>query len=411
MERNFNKKNSQDNKTKFLLSSRSNRLMTASIKRNARPIYNALDKADIVIIGAGCAGLSLARRLSNVAQSKITLIDPCQQRLPHILAYWDNGEPALDLARPLSCGEWVHWQFQDGKKRVRHTAKNHIYRAIQSDVFESALKKDLQSKGHVNFRKTSVMHIEKHGHDACVHLRDGTRIKTLLVFDTRPPQPDQVPIKKHFLGWRIRAEGPLFNPTTVTLMDFQRGDQDAVRFFYILPFSEHEALVEATVCSKATQCLTWYERQMSHYLSKTRGIGAFKILKREQGIIPLSWHDIDEDNGIYPVGLRAGAMRLSSGRAFSQIQRQAYAISEAYAAGEPIIIEPGCDRVEQWMDHIVLRTLRQKPHYAPDLFLHIAHMLNGDHFAAFMQGHAGWPIRSRLIACLPSIPFINAVFA
>ena len=110
-----------------------------------------------------------------------------------------------------------------------------------------------------------------------------------------------------------------------------------------------------------------------------------------------------------PIGLRAGALRASSGYAFAQIQHQVWDLSQKICKNIPPITKPGCDKFEQFMDSVFLRVMKRHPENAPDIFLKILDSLNGDEFADFMRGYSKWRIKLRLIMNLPKVKFLKGI--
>jgi hypothetical protein len=56
-----------------------------------------------------------------------------------------------------------------------------------------------------------------------------------------------------------------------------------MRFFYVLPFSEHQALVEYVLLGPDD-----YDQALKDYLESALGIKDYRILAREAGVNPLS---------------------------------------------------------------------------------------------------------------------------
>jgi hypothetical protein len=56
----------------------------------------------------------------------------------------------------------------------------------------------------------------------------------------------EVELVQRFLGWEVEVDSPVFDPSILTLMDFRPGDEGAVCFMYVLPFSPTRALLEHT---------------------------------------------------------------------------------------------------------------------------------------------------------------------
>ena len=73
----------------------------------------------------------------------------------------------------------------------------------------------------------------------------------------------------------------------MTLMDFDRDQEDETRFIYVLPFSSKQALVEYTLFSGKIISDQEYEIGIKEYL-KERGIGNFNVIEKEKGNIPMT---------------------------------------------------------------------------------------------------------------------------
>ena len=111
-----------------------------------------------------------------------------------------------------------------------------------------------------------------------------------------------------------------------------------------------------------------------------------------------------------PIGLRAGALRASSGYAFAQIQTQVWKLARSVFGNERLVAQAGCDFFEQVMDTVMLRILMRQPKNAPEIFMKIFSAVDGDQLADFMQGYSRWSSRLRLILNLPKYQFLKGLF-
>ena len=122
-------------------------------------------------------------------------------------------------------------------------------------------------------------------------------------------------------------------------------------------------------------------------------------------MIPLGAQD-RHDPGLVGIGANGGAIRPSSGYAFSFIQKQIdHAVSNA-VAGKPLAVGVPHSAFELWMDRIFLAVLRRYPGLAPDIFTAMAAALTGDEFARFLSGEAGVKTWTKVIMAMPKIPFL-----
>ena len=61
------------------------------------------------------------------------------------------------------------------------------------------------------------------------------------------------------------------------------------------------------------------------------------------------------------------------------------------------------------MDEVFITVLKKRPEAAPELFLKMAKALNGDEFALFLSGDAGWWIRLKVVVNMPKFIFMKAL--
>jgi lycopene beta-cyclase len=228
------------------------------------------------------------------------------------------------------------------------------------------------------------------------------------VFDSRPPKWRANMMVQHFIGWEVRAEAGSFNEDSAILMDFRCDQSRGVHFIYCLPFSDREALVESTLISPNIEHDEFYEDAISTWLSDCAGVNFFEVLRREKGAIPLGLmkrHDPDYQG----IGSNCGAIRPSSGYAFSFIQKQIATALNQVANGNKLSFFSPHKKIDLFMDRVFLSVLRNQPHYAPKLFTAMATRLTGDEFAQFLSGEADIILRLKVIMAMPPWPFIRAL--
>jgi lycopene beta-cyclase len=188
-------------------------------------------------------------------------------------------------------------------------------------------------------------------------------------------------------------------------MDFRCDQTQGMHFIYCLPFSDQEALIESTLFSPELAPDDFYDAAINRYLRSICQLSTFEIIRRESGVIPLGVLG-QHDPGLVGIGANGGAIRPSSGYAFSFIHKQIdYAVSHA-VAGRPLAVGVPHSAFELWMDRIFLSVLRRHPELAPDIFTGMAAALTGDEFARFLSGEAGIKTWIKVIMAMPKIPFL-----
>jgi lycopene beta-cyclase len=213
---------------------------------------------------------------------------------------------------------------------------------------------------------------------------------------------------QHFIGWEVQAKPGSFDDSKAILMDFRCDQSHGMHFIYCLPFSDSQALVESTVFSPNIEQDEFYEGAISTWLSDCARVGQFKVLRREKGAIPLGLMRRHDQN-FQGIGGNCGAIRPSSGYAFSFIHKQIRKAIKSFEESKKLIFVSPHKKIDLWMDRIFLSVLRHQPQYAPRIFSALAKSLTGDEFAKFLSGEASSKMRLKVIFAMPVRPFIIAL--
>ena len=131
-------------------------------------------------------------------------------------------------------------------------------------------------------------------------------------------------IQQHFIGWFIKSKEAVFTPNCATFMDFSVEQKGNTRFMYVLPTSEHEALLEYTLFSKDLLHKEAYESEIQNYITNL-GITEYEIIEKEQGNIPMTCYPFWKHNtkNIINIGLAGGWTKASTGYTFKNATKKA----------------------------------------------------------------------------------------
>ena len=188
-------------------------------------------------------------------------------------------------------------------------------------------------------------------------------------------------------------------------MDFRCDQSRGVHFIYYLPFTQRRALVESTLFSPSLAPEDFYDKAIKHYLANHLECTDYAVKRRERGVIPMaSLQQRDPDRT--GIGANGGAIRPSSGYAFTFIQKQIDQILSSAKPGKPLQVKKPHSRFELMMDHIFLKVIRRQPILAPVIFTSLARHLNGDEFACFLSGEASMKLWLKVVFAMPTWPFL-----
>ena len=89
-----------------------------------------------------------------------------------------------------------------------------------------------------------------------------------------------------FLGWEIESPNAAFDPQTPIFLDFRTPQRGQLRFFYLLPYSDHHALIEYVVCTDDLLHRAEQEQAITTYIREILNIEATTLLPRSKGSTP-----------------------------------------------------------------------------------------------------------------------------
>lgn len=382
---------------------------------------NAQDASwDVVIAGAGLAGLSLAVELSSseFAHLRVLLIEP---RLEYVRdrtwSHWATPNVLPKRWASLAGHRWQHWAVSVDHRRL--VSRGDVaYASVRADAFyEAALKIIAQAPNIHWLRGTSVAHFNSVAQGVQLNTESGESLFCQRLFDSRPPKSaadtDWV---QHFKGWEIQSSKPCFEPTCVDLMAFERRP-NGLHFLYCLPYSSTQALVESTWISRASvQSSVDADAELQDALAKRWGCTEYNITFREQGALPLQPRAPEAQPRVVRIGRAGGMLRAATGYAFCATLHQtadlAASLSQHLKSGMALenwrapVIEKNA--VDAWMDQVLFRVLESDWQAAPDHFMALFEHVSERQLIAFLQNSATWLDRFAVMKVLPIWPFMRA---
>jgi len=216
----------------------------------------------------------------------------------------------------------------------------------------------------------------------------------------------------HFLGWEIETTEPAFDPDTPTFMDFCTPQGNEMRFFYILPYSRHHALIEYTLFTRNRFQKGQYTRAMLDYLDRVIKIGDFNICRNEIGSIPITDRVFPRRVGyrVMNIGALGGMIKPSTGYAFTRIQQDSAAIVQSmHSQGNPFKV-PGYSQRYRLYDRMILTIICNHGEQIQTIFSDLFTRNPIERIFRFLDEQGSLPENIHLISSLPHVIFLKSLF-
>ncbi|MEU2596034.1 lycopene cyclase family protein [Streptomyces hirsutus] len=352
--------------------------------------------SDVVIVGGGASGLSLAQHLTATTPTTVTLVEPPDgpRRPPErTWCYWDDGAGDFDEAVAAS---WSRLRIHgaDGD-RITVDPSPLRYHMLRSTAFERLAYSRLDgSPGARVLRATAdTVRDTADGAEVRCTAPDGRTLtlRARHVFDSRPLPalpPARTQLLQHFRGWFVRTDTDRFDPEVADLMDFRVPQpRHGLAFGYVLPLAPDRALVEYTEFSRTPLTTTAYEAALGHYCREILELGAFTVESAEQGVIPMTDARFPRRAGsaVFRIGTAGGATRPATGYTFAAVQRQSRAIAAALRDGRALVPRPHGRRALA-MDAVLLRALDTGRIDGPGFFTGLFRRVPPERLLRFLDG-------------------------
>ena len=350
---------------------------------------------DYIIIGGGCAGLSLAYELethNKLKDKNLAIIEPRDEyKRDKTWSFWKvfphNYEDCVKKS-------WDNFTINSPNDTKYVECQATPYQTIDSGLFYNKILSKLRLNKNIFFFK-NINEINN---------------TNSVIFNSVPQIDNQKKnLWQHFCGVEIETDKEIFDDKIFNLMDFACDQRNNVHFFYTLPFAKNKALVETTWISQIdNDNLKDYDQQIDDYLSNHLNIRNCKINYKEVGAIPLfRQKNIKKLNEIN-IGSLGGMTRLSTGYTFLNIQEQSKYIRENIENINNIKLFQISKKYD-FLDKIFLRVLKKNSSQMGDIFYK---MFNSSPSAVinFLSNKSSLFEDLEIISKMPKWMFIRQIF-
>ena len=350
---------------------------------------------DYIIIGGGCAGLSLAYELeihNKLKNKTLAIIEPrLEYKKDKTWSFWKTTDHNFDDCIKKS---WQNFSINIPNKTNYLECINYPYQSVDSSLYYEKINSKLKQNKNVSFFK-DLKEINSNNS---------------FIFNSVPSiRKDYHNLWQHFCGVEIETQKNFFDDEIFNLMDFDCEQRESVHFFYTLPYSKNKALVETTWLSKMNDnSQKDYDHQIKNYVENRLNLKDYKITYKEEGAIPLFYPSYKKEKNKINIGTAGGMTRLSTGYTFLNIQEHSkYIRKNIENITKAKKFEIG--KKYQFLDNILLRVLAKHPKMMPDIFLR---MFNNSPktIIKFLSNKSNILEDLSIIFKMPKWTFIKALF-
>ncbi len=350
---------------------------------------------DYIIIGGGCAGLSLAYELEiheKLKNKTLAIIEPrAEYKRDKTWSFWKMSSHNFEDCIKKS---WNNFTINIPELTNHLQCENYPYQSVDSALFYKKINSKLKENKNIVFFK-NLKEINK---------------KDSFIFNSVPSiKKDHNNLWQHFCGVEIETKHNFFDEEIFNLMDFDCEQRESVHFFYTLPYSKNKALIETTWLSKMNDnSQKDYDNQIKGYIENHLNLKNYKITYKEEGAIPLFYPSYKKEKNIINIGTAGGMTRLSTGYTFLNIQEHSkyirknidnifntkkYEINKKY----------------QYLDEVFLRVLDKHPEKMPGIFFKMF-KASPKTVIKFLSNKSNFMEDLAIILKMPKLIFFKALF-
>ena len=350
---------------------------------------------DYIIVGGGCAGLSLAYELeinNKLMDKTLAIIEPREKyKRDKTWSFWKVFDHNFEDCIIKS---WNNFTINTSENYRELNTKKYPYQSIDSGKFYEKINSKLASNINISFFK---------------NLNEVNSKDSIIFNSVFEGETDKSNLWQHFQGIEIETSKDVFDDEIFNLMDFNCDQKNNVHFFYTLPFSKNKALIETTWLSDLEdQSLMDYNLQLENYIKNNLKIKDYKIKFIETGAIPLFYPSIKKNDRIINIGTVGGMTRLSTGYTFLNIQEHSKYILKNIDKIEKIK-NYNIGQKYNFLDNVFLKVLRKHPEKMPNIFYKMF-KCSPDTVIKFLSNKSDIIEDINIISKMPKLIFIKELF-
>ena len=374
----------------------------------------AKQHADYIILGAGCAGLSLAVRLaqdSHFANKKILIIDKAPKSLnDRTWCLWENKPGYFES---LVYHRWNNMYVRHAKGSEHLNMHDYAYKLIRGIDFYKYCFQIISKAPNVQVHYGAVTSVNAATGEV---ITDGGHFTATHIFSSVLLQQPELKageyyLLQHFRGWWIETAEDFFDPAAADLMNFRTSQQHGCAFVYVLPVSKRKALVEYTLFTEDTLQEQEYDEALKNFIAEEMRLTEYHIAEVENGIIPMTNLSFPKHEGkITYIGTAGGQTKASTGYTFQYIQKHSDALVAAMRNTGDVGIQTPASRF-RFYDSVLLRVLHERKLGGADVFYSLFMKNPASRVFRFLDNETSFLDELKLMNSTPKSIFIPAAMS
>ena len=350
---------------------------------------------DYIIIGGGCAGLSLAYELQihkKLDNKSLAIIEPrVEYKKDRTWSFWKVSSHSFNDCVEKS---WENFSINIASETNFLKCDGYPYQSINSGLFYKKINNKLKENKNIKFFKNI----------------SEVNTENSFIFNSVPSLKNKnMELWQHFCGVEIETNKDIFDDNIFNLMDFNCEQRNSVHFFYTLPYSKNKALIETTWLSKMNDDFEMdYDIQLKNYIEHHLNIKNYKIVYKEKGAIPLFYPSNKNEKNKVNIGTAGDMTRLSTGYTFLNIQDQSKYIRKNIDKISNLK-KFEINKKYQFLDKIFLRVLEKYPEKMPTIFFKMF-KCSPKTVIKFLSNKSNFLDDLGIIVKMPKWTFIKALF-
>jgi len=377
-------------------------------------------KYDLIIAGAGAAGLSLMWYLlqsDKLKEKNILLVDKfLKPNNDKTWCFWDDQYLPLD---DIINHTWNQLEVIAYENRYHEKMDKYGYHCVKSGDYTARMLQIADQQKNITMLESGITGFSSSGDKGIIYTDKGDyEAEWIFQSALRPANYQElksdISLKQHFLGIEIKTKKDLFDPDLVTLMDFDTDQNHGVTFFYVLPFSKNEALIEYTFFTENVLSDEEYMAGIKNHLAERYNLSDddYEITREEKGVIPMEdrrypgWYN----DRVMNIGTVGGLTKPSTGYTFTRIHRHcAEIVSELEKGNRPPETGASSYRFRVY-DMMLLYILKHEPKTSVKIFHDLFKKNSFERILTFLEEETTLPAEISIFSTLPYLPFFKSIW-